>query len=1215
MDSFGLGLVLNFVDNASAGMRGAVSTFQQLNGAADSVTTAFTSNTAAAQNLAASGALLNGMGEGLVSMGESVVGAFTGVTKSILDTGMTFNGYRMQLDALYQNMDGGGAAAFTKIQNYALDTAFAFEDLLGVVTTFKMAGIEALDTVTSSSGQSSQALLSYASDLVGMMPNLVGGMNTAAYAIKEFVAEGNTMSLTRRLSIDIEQMLGQEKGGTPEERLTQIADMLEQLNIVGYTEKLFGTPQQVLANLGDYVTIFKDDVASTEGVLDSYSNIVSTLGDFVRSLTEDTDRYGMIVGIVSNVISSFLVILERVLNYVITIANAILDWVSRHQELAASILKFIVVLGGLSVGVGMFLKLAGGIMQVLAAMKFLGLSFGKIGLSMLTHILPLIAIFGILIYAWKTDLNGFQTWVKQKFAAISLIFDALFDNTLSGENMDLAQKMGLLPLIETVLDLKSNLTFLWEGLKTGFGETLAGALTTVSTLISSIFGGNFDTVKEKVLSFIQGITGWDMNDKWTSAGEVIGGILAKMIVLLPVIALVVKVFSVMSMVIGLAKGAFTLLSQGISFILSPAGLVVIAVLLLIATFVYLWNTSEAFRAQVATLFEALSTAFGNLISALQPLQALWDGLIVPLGQWAAEVLIIALVVIITAVTFLVECFNALYTEFAGVYNFITGATDDLSTFGKILLAIAVAVAIVGAAILVYKTIMGIVTLVTNIASIATAAWGVVVAIATSPITLIVLAIAAVAAGVYFLVEALGGSWAAIRDWCTEALNAVAGFFADIWNGIKNFFGLGTPKEVAAETGRDLKDGIVEGVESDGSAQKVTNSVESIMPTGLDFSSDGASIGSTLTSGILGELDSMQLPAQTSVTDTLTGITGDFDMSTLLGGSEAGAAGIEGLLGGITDFDMNTPMTETGSGMMESLMGGMDSFDFAGAMGETGDSLLSTFNTDIGMSGGANTETFNSGVAFTTGFVDGLESVPLDTAIATFDTAISGINTAVSEMPSFWATMRDETATIMSELSSNFTTTIDALKTAMDFTWKLPEIKVPTINISYSTTKENIKIPSFSVSWNAAGGIFDSPTILNSNAGLQGVGEAGAEAIIPLSTLWDEMSTRLDRSMRGALGADASLQPTVVVNQPAPAKFPQSTIPTGNTNITNNNVSGSPQAGTQDNRVIFEKGSVVVELASTGDADMEEAADKLMKIMARKMQKNNLASRKNESIPV
>ena len=44
------------------------------------------------------------------------------------------------------------------------------------------------------------------------------------------------------------------------------------------------------------------------------------------------------------------------------------------------------------------------------------------------------------------------------------------------------------------------------------------------------------------------------------------------------------------------------------------------------------------------------------------------------------------------------------------------------------------------------------------------------------------------------------------------------------------------------------------------------------------------------------------------------------------------------------------------------------------------------------------------------------------------------------------------------------------------------------------------IPKFNINWNAEGGIFSKPTIFGTNAGYQGVGEAGAEAIMPIEKL-------------------------------------------------------------------------------------------------------------------
>ena len=66
------------------------------------------------------------------------------------------------------------------------------------------------------------------------------------------------------------------------------------------------------------------------------------------------------------------------------------------------------------------------------------------------------------------------------------------------------------------------------------------------------------------------------------------------------------------------------------------------------------------------------------------------------------------------------------------------------------------------------------------------------------------------------------------------------------------------------------------------------------------------------------------------------------------------------------------------------------------------------------------------------------------------------------------------------------------------------LKIPKISVSGGKAPFGIagkgKLPNFDVKWNAHGAIFNRPTILDSRAGLQGVGEAGAEAIAPIDTL-------------------------------------------------------------------------------------------------------------------
>lgn len=67
--------------------------------------------------------------------------------------------------------------------------------------------------------------------------------------------------------------------------------------------------------------------------------------------------------------------------------------------------------------------------------------------------------------------------------------------------------------------------------------------------------------------------------------------------------------------------------------------------------------------------------------------------------------------------------------------------------------------------------------------------------------------------------------------------------------------------------------------------------------------------------------------------------------------------------------------------------------------------------------------------------------------------------------------------------------------------KLPKIKTPSFrlkNWSMNPTDWIDKMPSIGIKWNAQGALFTKPTVFNTPMGLQGFGEAGPEAAIPLT---------------------------------------------------------------------------------------------------------------------
>lgn len=95
--------------------------------------------------------------------------------------------------------------------------------------------------------------------------------------------------------------------------------------------------------------------------------------------------------------------------------------------------------------------------------------------------------------------------------------------------------------------------------------------------------------------------------------------------------------------------------------------------------------------------------------------------------------------------------------------------------------------------------------------------------------------------------------------------------------------------------------------------------------------------------------------------------------------------------------------------------------------------------------------------------------------------------------------------------------IDKIKGFFKFKWSLPKLKLPKISISGKFSLAPPSVPKFSISWNKLGGVFDKPTLFSYGNTLQGIGEDGAEAVVPLekNTQWlDRLADRLAAKQNG-----------------------------------------------------------------------------------------------------
>lgn len=97
--------------------------------------------------------------------------------------------------------------------------------------------------------------------------------------------------------------------------------------------------------------------------------------------------------------------------------------------------------------------------------------------------------------------------------------------------------------------------------------------------------------------------------------------------------------------------------------------------------------------------------------------------------------------------------------------------------------------------------------------------------------------------------------------------------------------------------------------------------------------------------------------------------------------------------------------------------------------------------------------------------------------------------------------------------------IDKIKGFFDFKFSWPKIPMPHFGISPSGWRvgDLLKgsIPKLSINWYAEGGVFDKPTLFSANGVLSGLGEKGAEAVVPLENNlgWlDKLATMLNDRM-------------------------------------------------------------------------------------------------------
>lgn len=119
--------------------------------------------------------------------------------------------------------------------------------------------------------------------------------------------------------------------------------------------------------------------------------------------------------------------------------------------------------------------------------------------------------------------------------------------------------------------------------------------------------------------------------------------------------------------------------------------------------------------------------------------------------------------------------------------------------------------------------------------------------------------------------------------------------------------------------------------------------------------------------------------------------------------------------------------------------------------------------------------------------------------------VSNAVTAIKNFFNFKWSLPALGTSILETAKTTVSKAVSYIKGLFNFSWSLPKIKTPHFYISGYTKVLGVSIPSIGVSWYKNGGILDGAQIFGAAGGnLLGGGEAGKEAVLPLSQLWKQM---------------------------------------------------------------------------------------------------------------
>ena len=147
-------------------------------------------------------------------------------------------------------------------------------------------------------------------------------------------------------------------------------------------------------------------------------------------------------------------------------------------------------------------------------------------------------------------------------------------------------------------------------------------------------------------------------------------------------------------------------------------------------------------------------------------------------------------------------------------------------------------------------------------------------------------------------------------------------------------------------------------------------------------------------------------------------------------------------------------------------------------------------------------------------VDGIKSKVSSVFESVKSTVTSVFNGIKSTATSVWNGIKSAIITPIEAARDKVRSVIDAIKGFFSgLQLQLPHIKLPHFKVSGTLSISPPSVPHLSIEWYKQGGIMTSPTIFGMNgSALMAGGEAGAEAILPLSGFYKQLEAMLTEKL-------------------------------------------------------------------------------------------------------